>query len=371
VKRTALLGAALVAAIAMTALLGWRWDATRAAPDMRAYSASFDHPTTHAERLIDGMDGQAFGEIALDPAMTHAARQFGSKPDAAYREARPVYGWVTYGASLGGDAAQVANTLLVLSVLSVALLAAAAGAFARRIGRPALSGALVVLVPGAAITVFAPGSADAFGAAVAFAGLAWWLRTRHRGAIALFCIAGLTRETLLVVPVALAAYELWSHRSRVARILLVPVVVYAAWIAVVYARVGALPTDARTGRLGIPFLGLAHAMVHWSTTSQEIALGLLVLTVVAAVRVHESALRLLVAANVALASVLGPLVWTSWRDFSRVLLPVAVIGVLACWPAAQAVAERDDHGVDDNAPGAIPSKSASALAIALPTASGA
>jgi len=376
VKRTAgLLVAALVAGVAMTGVLVWRYEATKAPIDMRAYASSFDHPQTHAERLIVGMDGQAFGEIALDPTMAHAAKQFGSKPAAAYRESRPAYGWVTYLASTGSNSAGVANALLVLSVLSVAFLAVAAGALARRIGRPWATGALVALLPGAVITVFSPGSADVFGTAVVLLALAWWLQSRHRGAIALFCVAGLTRETLLVVPVTLAAFELFQHRSRVARILMIPVVTYAAWVAIVYARVGALPTRASTGRLGLPFVGLVRAMVHWTPLSQEIALSLLVFAVVGAVRVHQPVLRLVIASQVALAALLGPLVWASWRDFSRVLLPLAVIGAVACWPLAQAVAAPVLDDVDAPEPNTVPVTSGAArfarrAAISAPTASG-
>ena len=359
----------------MTGVLVWRYEATKAPTDMRAYASSFDHPQTHAERLIVGMDGQAFGEIALDPTMARATAKFGSKPAAAYRESRPVYGWVAFLASTGSGPAGVADALLVLSVLSVAFLAVAAGTLARRIGRPWVSGALVALLPGAVITVFAPGSADAFGAAVALLGLAWWLQSRNRGAIAFFCVAGLTRETLLVIPVTLAAFELWSHRSRVARILMIPVVAYAAWVAVVYARVGALPTRASDGRLGLPFVGLARAMVHWTPLSQEIALSLLVFAVVGAVRVHHPVLRLVIASQVALAALLGPLVWASWRDFSRVLLPLAVVGAIACWPLAQTAAAPVPDDVDAPEPIAVPATSgaarfASRAAISAPTASG-
>ena len=328
-----LLIAAAVAGVSMTALLVWRYDATYANPQMRAYAQSFDHPRTHAERLIDGMDGQAFGEIALDPAMTHATARFGTAPAAAYREARPAYGWVAFVASVHGDAARVADTLLVLSVLSVAFLAAAAGMLAHQLDRPWAAGALVALLPGAVITVFAPGSADAFGCALAILGLALWLDGRHRAAIVMFSLAALSRETLLLFPLTLAAWELWSRRGALARQLAIPVAVYAAWVAIVFARIGALPTSDRGGRLGLPFAGLLHAMAHWSPLSAEVALALCGLTVVAAVRLKTPVLRLCIGAHVGLAALLGPLVWASWKDFSRVTLPLAVLGAIACWPA--------------------------------------
>jgi hypothetical protein len=364
-----LLVAAVVAGLAMTAVLVWRYDATTATPAMRAYAASFDHPRTHAERLVDGMDGQAFGEIALDPTMAHAAARFGSRSAAAYREARPAYGWVTFLASAHGDVARVADTLLLLSVLSVSFLAASAGMLAHQLGRPWAAGALVALLPGTAITVFSPGSADAFGCAIAVLALALWLDERHRGAIVLFSLAALSRETLLLFPLTLAAWELWSRRPGLAIRLALPVAAYGAWIAVVFVRVGALPVSARDGRLGLPFVGLVAAMAHWSPISAKVALSLGALTIVAAVRLKQPVLRLLVATHVILATMLGELVWESWRDFSRVLLPLAVLGVVVCWPADHA----DDAlptGVDDGSGAAAASIAASRHRIAVPTASG-
>jgi hypothetical protein len=266
--------------------------------------------------------------------------------------------------------------LLVLSVLSVSFLAAAAGLLAHRLGRPWIAGALVALLPGAVICVFAPGSADAFGCALAVFGFAWWLEGRRRGAIALFCLAGLSRETLLLFPLTLAAWELYQHRSRLARLLTIPLAVYVGWIAIVYARVGALPTGASSGRLGLPFVGLSEAMVHWSPRSQEVALSIAVLAVAAAVRIPRPVVRVMITVQVALASMLGELVWASWRDFSRVLLPLAVLGAIAVWPATTPVtqpadaaeAELDDALPADFTEAAMWASAESCAPIAAPTA---
>ena len=317
-------------------MLAWRYEATFADPGMRAYAAAFDHPQTHAETLIDGMDGQAYGQIAVDPAMTHAAAEFGSPADAAYREARPAYAWVAFAAAVGGGPAPIAAALLVLSVLSVAMLAAATGALARRVGRPAMVGALVALVPGAAITVFAPGGAEAFGCALVIAGLVLWLDRRYAGAIALLSVAALTRETLLLFPLVLAGWELWSRRGRLAGRLVIPFAVYGAWIVVVYSRVGALPSTAAGGRLDWPLVGLFRAIAYWSPMSIKVALGIVALALVAIARFRHPVLRLLLVAHLALATLLGELVWTSWKDFSRVLLPVAILGIVALWPSDEA-----------------------------------
>jgi hypothetical protein len=317
----------------MTALLVWRCEATFTNPATRAYAAAFDHPQTHAETLIDGMDGQAYGQIALDPTMAHAAAEFGSPADAAYREARPAYAWAAFLPSAGGGPAHVAAALLVLSVLSVAALAAATAALARRAGRPPMVGALVALLPGAAITVFAPGGAEAFGCALAIAGLVLWLDRRYAGAIALLSLAALTRETLLLFPLVLAGCELWSRRNLLAARLVIPFAVYGVWIGVVYSRVGALPSSAGQGRLDWPLVGLFRALANWSPMSIEVAAGIAALALLAIARLHHPALRLLLIAHLAFAPLMGELVWLSWKDFSRVLLPVTILGIVALWPA--------------------------------------
>jgi hypothetical protein len=282
------------------------------------------------------MDGQAFGQIALDPTMRDARAEFGSPSAAAYRESRPVYGWMAFVASTGGDGEDVANALLVLSVLSVALLAAAAGAFARRVGRPPAAGALVALLPGAAITVFAPGGAEALGCAAAVLGLAWWMDRRYTEAIVLFSLAALTRETLLLFPLCLAAYEIWSKRKTLAAYLSIPCIVYASWIGVVRWRVGALPSDASGGRLALPLSGLLRAQAHWSQMSVAVAIGIVGLATFAALRLNFGPMRALVIGHLGLALVMGELVWLSWRDFSRVLLPITVLGIVGLWPKASA-----------------------------------
>jgi hypothetical protein len=365
-----MLGAAVVAGLAMTAVLLWRYDATVTAPGMRAYAASFDHPRTHAETLVVGMDGQAYGEIALDPAMTHAAARFSSPAEAAYREARPAYGWVAFIASAHGGTARVADSLLVLSVLSVSFLAAATALLAKQLGRPWAAGALVALLPGAAITAFSPGSADAFGCALAILALAFWLDERHRGAIVLFSFAALSRETLLLFPLSIAAWELWSRRPSLAMRLTIPVGVYFAWVAVVFIRIGALPFDNREGRFGLPFVGVFEAMGHWSPLSTKVAWSIVGLTIVAALRVQRPVLKLLVGTHVVLATLLGELVWRSWRDFSRVLLPLAVLGAVVCWPSTQADDARAGEVDDGDGAAATPSIAASRHRIAVPTASG-
>ena len=324
--------AAAVAAAAMSGLLVWRYQATYTDSGMAAYTSSFNHPETHAETLIVGMDGQAYGQIALDPTMRRAHAEFGSASAAAYRESRPVYGWVAFIASAGGDAAGVANAMLVLSVLSVALLAAAVGGFARRVGRPAAVGALVALLPGVAITVFAPGGAESLGCAAAFLGLAWWMDRRYAGAIVLFSFAALTRETLLLFPLSLAAYEIWSKRKTLVARLSIPCIVYVGWIGVVRWRVGALPSDATGGRLAFPLSGLLRAQAHWSQMSIAVALGIVGLAIFAASRLELGQIRVLLIAHLALAMVMGELVWLSWKDFSRVLLPIAILGIVALWP---------------------------------------
>jgi hypothetical protein len=109
-------------------------------------------------------------------------------------------------------------------------------------------------------------------------------------------------------------------------------------------------------------------MGHWSPVSRNVALSIAALTIVAAIRLKVPVLRLCVAAHVLLAATLGELVWASWKDFSRVLLPLAVLGAIACWPPAHA--DETVEAEDDRGSSLVSTIDASRRSIAVRTASG-
>jgi hypothetical protein len=171
--------------------------------------------------------------------------------------------------------------------------------------------------------------------ALGLAGALAWIDRRTRTAVLLLTLAALSRETLLLVPAALAACDLWTARRTLGRTAIVrvapltlPFVAWAAWVLVVHARLGYWPSDAGTARLGLPLGGIVQAMGEWGLLDLLIAVVLWGLGIVACARLGRP-WSWVVGAHVLFASMLGVDVLRSWLDFSRVLLPTSVLGIVA------------------------------------------
>src|SRR5206468_1577088 len=123
---------------------------------------------------------------------------------------------------------------------------------------------------------------EPLGLGLAAAGLAVWERNRSRWvAVALFTLAGLSRESLLLIPVVLAAREVLARRGwGTARLAIAPAV-WVAWTGVIRARFGVWPWAARGGRLGALFSGLAHGLAHWHSWADVACFALAAVILVA------------------------------------------------------------------------------------------
>ncbi len=138
----------------------------------------------------------------------------------------------------------------VVTRIAMCLIAAVALAGVGRIavaatGRTSVAAATVLLT--AAYPVFFAQSslaqADLFAAAGTLWALAFLLEERLWAASICFILAALSKETAVVTPVALAAWESWQLRSRPRRIrtvtaLLLPLLPLAAWYAYHFSRTG-------------------------------------------------------------------------------------------------------------------------------------
>jgi hypothetical protein len=325
---------ALLAGAAMAFVAYVRMTSVTADPTVTGGVELYREPQTVAETLVVGIDGQSFGQIAYDVTMARPVEEFGSAPEAAYREARPIYAWIAFVLSGGGrSGSSIALALVFQSVLAVALLAHAAASLADRLGRVPLFGAAVALLPGAAITVYSPGGCEAFGCALGLYGVRWWIEGKRSWAIAIFCVAALTRETLLLFPAAVAITEL-QQRAPWRRIasLAAPFAAYGAWLLLVKVRIGALPSDAGNTRLSSPIDGVFSTVSGWSALTVGVVLSIVACAALALARLKEPVLRWLIALHVVLALTMGASVWDSFRNFSRVLLPLGVLGVVALCP---------------------------------------
>ncbi len=334
--RRAVVLTALVAA-AFVALVAWSWFGVaatvpdRPGPRGETLSAVYDPPTRPVEAALNARDGQVFATVAVDPAVRRPELIRGGPGEQAYRYQRPLLGWVGWAAS-GGQAALAPWSLVVACALSVVALVAVAAATIARLGGPPLAALVLLVTPGvlADITFVGP---EALGTALLLVGLGAWRRGDRRAAlaaVAAFAAAGLCRETLLLVPAALAAREVWAGRYRPAGALAASAAPYLAWVLALRVVVGSWPVGTVDGRLSpVPFAGMASQVGGWPPGEAAAIALTLGLGVAGLVWGRDPLLRTAVAAQLPLVVLMGGPVWGRSADVGRVLLPFAALGLVA------------------------------------------
>lgn len=335
----------IVALVFATMVLGGWFNRAFLLPDPASWeqgtliSGAYDPPQEPVELYMNQGDGQLFAHQAQDPFIRHPEGIRGAPAEQAYRLQRPLYGWIGWVAS-GGQPEAVAWALVAVTMLSVALLAGVVAVASHSFGRSPFWGLVMIAVPGSAVNLLWCGP-EALGAAVAGIGLMAWLRRDRRTglAVACFAVACLTRETFAIVPLTLAAVELWGgRRSGIGTMarqlfrspLLLSVIPYVSWVFLLRVGLGAWPQGTVDHRLSlIPFGGLVSTLGS-AGFEEYAAISVILLTAVAAlVFGRDLRLRALVATHLLLAAVLGEAVWETWLAFGRVLLPLSLVSVFA------------------------------------------
>jgi hypothetical protein len=323
--RVGVVAAALAAGVVGVLTLG----ASRQAPaSVPAFVHSYDHRVLHdgLEILLVQSDGQAFATLARDPSLSRPD-VFDTRAEAAYRASRPLLGYAAWIGSAGRPG-WVPPALAALFVIAVGATAAGlAMLLQQRTASPWFAAGLVVL-PGtyASLEYFGP---ELLGLALVAWGLVLWKRDGPVSpvVVALFALAGMARETFLLVPFALALSSLVSRRYRAAVAMTSTAAVWMVWVVFVRIRVGAWPSDAGQGRLTRPFQGLFDALSHHATVGPEVyaAVGLVIAVYVIAF-CRDDELWPVVALHAVFATMLGLYVWIDWQYFTRVLLPLYALG---------------------------------------------
>ena len=240
------------------------------------------HAIDHGLRFTTkGYDGQFYWGVAVDPlARGHLPAVFDK---ASYRYGHPLYGWMAWLLS-GGRPALVADALLALGLVSLALAAAGTALLARRHRRTPWFGLAVAADPGLLAAVRAD-LAEPLAAAL----MSWALfahASRHwRATWVLLALLPLAKEPLLVVVVAVAAWELLQRRPRSAILVSTTLLPATTWWLYLRVHLGAFFTTGATA-LAPPFTGWLESFDHslrLSTLAIVLLIGLLVVFAVACV----------------------------------------------------------------------------------------
>ncbi len=236
----------------------------------------------HVFEGSDGYDGQYYYRIARSP-LSLEDRVDGIDLDRpAYRNARIGYPLAAWVLSLGGMFALVPWALAAINIVAVGVIGALGARFAESSGRSPWLGLVFAAWPGL-IVGLAYDLAEPLEGAFLLATLLLLRRGRDGLAATTLAVAVITRETALLLAVAVAAVRLagiigrrmsrdlprWVPTAERPVSWLVPVlpaVTYAGVQAVMAARWGRAATEAASlsaGAISAPFVALGRQFATW------------------------------------------------------------------------------------------------------------
>jgi hypothetical protein len=161
---------------------------------------------------LAGYDGQFYYRLALNP-VDWARSAYGITMDQPYRYTRIGYPLLTWLLSFGQHA-WVPVVLVVVNLLAVYAMGVLGATFALDAGRNALWGLLFVAYFGMVVSV-GRDTAEPLAIACMLGGMLCYRRGRYVAAAALIAYGVITRETILLLPAAIALTRFWGFlRAR-------------------------------------------------------------------------------------------------------------------------------------------------------------
>ncbi len=297
---------------------------------------------------IGGYDGLTFYRLALNP-FTRVRTASGIRLDnPSYRQQRIGYPLIVWMLSLG-HSAWVPALLVAVNILAAAAMAAFAGAFAKKFGLHALWGVIVPLYPGFVLT-FSRDLAEIVAAAFAM-GAIWAIASRRNTAAAvLLTCAVLTRETTLLLAVALAAawlIERLLHRERRIGVIAfaLPIAVYVFWQIVLAVQWGVTPLRAGAPDRSRPFVEFARFLATNSARRdhlqrlyflESLFLAGVVIVIVLVWRRSQATLewRLAWLGYLALFAILPHTIWMEDFGFLRIFADLFLVSTVLIIPSS-------------------------------------
>jgi hypothetical protein len=277
-----------------------------------------------------GLDGQQFYAIARDPFHPETVATSLDRPQ--YRYQRPFYPAVAWLLHPTGGGAGLVVAFVVVSLLGLFLGGVAMGMLAQLLRAPPWLALLFPLLPGA-VWSLTSSVADALAVALCLVTIVATLRDRSGIAWLAAVAAVLTRETAILVPLALF---LARRRRSDLPLVVLPGLALGAWLFIVRLAVpsGGLPSE----RLVFPLTGLLDAVrERWILGDELIGMAstLAALTVAAFVLLRRRGvpeLRWVIGVQLAFLSVCSGAVLGDDFGGTRstlMLLTVAVAALLA------------------------------------------
>jgi hypothetical protein len=332
--------------------------ATRPSPccgDQKPFASIYREPLSRLDVVLTAGDGHAFAVIAQDPLLQRPT-VLKDPAELSYRAQRPVWGYLTWAGSFG-QAGLTGWVLVVLAVLGCGFATAVAGILLQRRARSAWWALLVPLVGFEALTELTP---ELFAVALVGTGILLWQGDRRAAAVAVFSVAALTRETMLIGVGVVAWWELAHaagpllHRIRTVVPLAVPFVVYLTWISFLRLHLGNWPFNRSGDRLGIPASGLLHALDQVPATGtilMWVTIGV-IMSVALLIWARRDLLAWVAVAFAAFGSLLGSDVWITNAGYQRALVPlfyfapIAIVGALPSLRRAEVIVRADEEDLD-------------------------
>jgi hypothetical protein len=268
-------------------------------------------------------DGQASVAIARDPTLSHVEVFRGANGEASLRASRPLQGYLGWIFSVGHPQ-WAEEGVLIATLFGCSFAVIGCGELFRRRKQSPWLGLLVLELPGslAAIRQFGP---EIIGLGLVALALVARDDDRPWLSVALFSLAGLARETYLLIPLLFA----WRDRR-----LLIPHSIWFAWVCFVWLRFGTFGplVNLHGSRLLVPpFSGLARAIPHLDfPLVTGFLLAFIPVTVILVwLKRGQDPLTPIVISYGIFAIFLSGAILDWWASFSRVLLPMTAFAMVA------------------------------------------
>ena len=295
------------------------------------YTTLYTPPRSGFEVLLNHADGQAYATLAQDPSLARPEAFLPGAGGAPTFAGRPVLPYLLWAISLGRPGL-LPMAFVVVETIAGAMLVFGAAALIHATRRPELDRlALATLAFPGALTSIAWLGQDSLALGTALVALVLWVGGRRRPVLAagLFLVAGLTRETMLVLPAVVLLHG-WITRGwrRVDLLLAAPFAAYIGWSLFVTHRMGAATGQGIRRNLDLPFVGIARSIGGWGALG--VVLVLLQLGLIGwslAKPVSRVVWGAVLAYSLAMTLTAAP-VWDDWHAGVRVMLPVLVLALV-------------------------------------------